>query len=63
MKDTACFGACGHYFCVPCLTQYAIYKIKVHEDVVCPEENCNVKLMENCEFFINLPQESKDKFK
>lgn len=37
IKDTASLGDCRHTFCLECLTQYTIYKIKIHENVVCPE--------------------------
>lgn len=63
LKDTGTLADCGHTFCTDCLTQYVIYKVKVREDVLCPEENCPNKLASTGEFFARLPEQVRDKFK
>ena len=48
---------CGHRFCTECFTQYAIYKVNVSEEVLCPAEGCSVKMDERSELLLSLPEQ------
>ena len=61
-SDLASLNLCVHKFCKNCLIEYAVYKINVHEVVLCPEENCPEKLAINSLIYSLLPEKVQNKF-
>jgi hypothetical protein len=50
-------------FCRNCLKKYCIYKINVMEDVVCPEENCDIPIDPQGSVLARLSPQTQNRFK
>ena len=54
---------CSHKFCQYCLVEYVVYKINVHEAVLCPEENCPEKLVIDSPICLLLEEKIRNRFR
>ena len=54
---------CNHLFCSSCLQQYVIYKIKIFEEVECPDESCRLILDEKSQVYLELPLDLRKQYK
>lgn len=56
-------GKCNHGYCESCLHQYVKYKVGMFEEVLCPDENCEILLNTETNFFQGLPIDIQNKYK
>lgn len=53
---------CPHEYCDSCLQHYTIYKVGLFEEVVCPDDECDVLINTDFDFYKNLPDDIKKKY-